>query len=118
MLYGYCTARTPRSGANVGSSSITDDAVLAMQRMMWAAGDYPAVARRWLPISVDLVETVGVAAGDQVLDVGVGDGNTAIEMARRGAEVTGVDLTPEQIDKAAARADEEGLAIDLRVGNA
>lgn len=97
---------------------MTDDAVLAVQRMIWTAGDYPAVARRLLPISVDLVETVGVAAGDRVLDVGVGDGNTALEMARRGAEVTGIDLTPSQIDKAAVRADKEGLAIDLRVGNA
>lgn len=97
---------------------MTDDAVLAVQRMIWAAGDYPAVAKRLLPISVDLVATVGVSAGDRVLDVGVGNGNTAIEMARRGAEVTGIDLTPEQIDKAAARADDEGMAIDLRVGNA
>jgi SAM-dependent methyltransferase len=97
---------------------MTDESVLGVQRMIWAAGDYPAVAKRLLPISVDLVTTVGVSDGDRVLDVGVGDGNTAIEAARRGAVVTGVDLTPEQIDRAHARVDAEGLAIDLQVANA
>jgi SAM-dependent methyltransferase len=95
-----------------------DDPVLDAQRFMWSAGDYSEVAKRLLPISVDLVETIGVTAGDTLLDVGAGDGNTAIEAARRGAAVTGIDLTPSQVEKARARAASSDLDIDLRVGDA
>jgi SAM-dependent methyltransferase len=95
-----------------------DDAVLDAQRWMWAAGDYSLIALRLLPISVETVEAIGVQQGDLVLDVGVGDGNTAIEAARRGAVVTGVDLTPEQVERATARAAKGGIELDLRVGNA
>jgi SAM-dependent methyltransferase len=95
-----------------------DDAMAEAQRWMWAAGDYSLVAQRLLPISVETVEAVGVQPGQTVLDVGVGDGNTAIEAARRGAVVTGVDLTPEQVERARARAANGGLELDLRVGDA
>ena len=94
------------------------DALVDAQQRMWSAGDYPAIARHLLPISVDLVDTVGVTTGTRVLDVGVGDGNAAIEAAQRGAVVTGVDLTPSQIDKARARSAEGGLDIELQVGDA
>lgn len=99
---------------------MSDDAVDARdaQQRMWSSGDYPAVARHLLPISVDLVDTVGITTGTRVLDVGVGDGNAAIEAARRGAVVTGVDLTPSQIDKARARSAGDDLDIELQVGDA
>lgn len=97
---------------------MTDEAVLDGQRHIWTIGDYPAIARRLLPISVDVVETLKIETGRRVLDVGVGDGNTAIEAARRGASVTGVDLTPAQIHKARARAVAEGLNLELYEANA
>jgi len=88
------------------------------QVRMWTTGDYPVVARHLLPISVDLVDRVGIRPGDRVLDVGVGNGNAAFEAARRGAQVTGIDLTPAQIARAHARAEAEGLEVDLQVGDA
>ena len=97
---------------------MTDDALVEAQRWMWAIGDYSAIAQRLLPLSVDLIETVGVGEGDRVLDVAVGDGNAAVEAARRGARVTGIDLTPAQIDRARARVEKGGLDVELHVGNA
>jgi SAM-dependent methyltransferase len=91
---------------------------LDAQRRMWSLGDYTAVARFLMPISEDVVETVGIGSFDRVLDVGVGSGNTAIAAARRGAEVVGVDLTPRQLELAAARAADEGVTIELHEGNA
>ena len=85
---------------------------------MWTIGDYPVIARHLLPISVETVEAVGIRPGDRVLDVGVGSGNAAIEASRRGAFVTGIDLTPAQIERARSRCTTEGVAVDLRVGNA
>ncbi len=88
------------------------------QRRIWTIGDYPAVARRLLPISVETVESLPITAGTRVLDVGAGDGNFALEAARRGALVVGIDLAPAQIERAAARAEADGLDVDLRVGDA
>jgi ubiquinone/menaquinone biosynthesis C-methylase UbiE len=88
------------------------------QRRAWTIGNYPIIARHLLPISVETVAAVGIHSGDRVLDVGVGNGNAAIEAARRGATVTGIDLTPAQIERARSRCTDEGVLVDLRVGNA
>ncbi|MGH9112401.1 MAG: methyltransferase domain-containing protein [Acidimicrobiales bacterium] len=97
---------------------MADEVGMNGQRWMWTVGDYPAVARHLLPISVEVVEAVGIGAGQRVLDVGVGDGNTAIVAAKRGAVVTGVDLTPAQIERARRRTEAEGVAVELREGDA
>lgn len=88
------------------------------QTRMWTIGDYPVVARHLLPISETVVKALDIQAGEDVLDVAVGDGNAAILAARRGAKVTGVDLTPAQIERARARCAAEQVKVDLRVGDA
>ncbi len=95
-----------------------DERALDAQVRTWSSGDYPVIARRLAPISVEVVEAIGIQRGDQVLDVGVGNGNAAIEAAHRGAQVTGIDLTPIQIERARARCADEAVEVDLRVGNA
>ncbi len=85
---------------------------------MWAIGDYPVVARLLLPISETVVKELDISAGEEVLDVAVGDGNAAILAATRGAKVTGIDLTPTQIARARARCAAEGVKVDLQVGDA
>ena len=60
-------------------------------------------------------------AGDRtmaILDIGCGTGRHAIELARRGYRVTGVDLSPSQIEAARAKAAAAGVAVDFRVGDA
>lgn len=89
-----------------------------VQTRMWTIGDYPVVARHLLPISETVVKTLDIQAGEDVLDVAVGDGNAAILAARRGAKVTGVDLTPAQVERARARCAAEKVTVDLRVGDA
>jgi SAM-dependent methyltransferase len=95
---------------------MTDTSPHDAQRHVWTIGDYPAVARRLLPISIDLLDALTIARGARVLDVGTGDGNAAIEAARRGAHVTALDLTPAQLAKARKRAAEEG--VDVQFGEA
>lgn len=88
------------------------------QRQAWAAGDYRPVGRMLGPAADALVERAGVASGDRVLDVATGSGSVAVVAARAGADVVGVDHTNAWFDEARRRADEAGVAIDLRVGDA
>lgn len=85
---------------------------------MWAAGDYPDIARTIEEVSAVAVSAVGVAAGEALLDVATGTGNAALAAARVGARVTGLDLTPELLETARERAAAEGLDIELDEGDA
>lgn len=61
-----------------------------------------------------LIEALGLAAGDTVLDVGCGPGRHAIELARRGVSVIGLDISSEFIRVAQERAEAEGVAALTR----
>ncbi len=56
--------------------------------------------------------------GQRVLDLGTGTGSLARGFARRGAEVTGLDIAPEMLAAAAELAAAEGLEVDFREGGA
>jgi len=56
--------------------------------------------------------------GERILDLATGTGWTSRIVARRGADVTGVDIGTDLIAAAAERAGVEGLKIDYRVGDA
>jgi len=88
-------------------------------RATWAAGDFPAVARLTLwEVGPRIVAAVGVQPGERTLDVACGTGNAAIRAAQAGAQVIGVDLTPELFDAARAEAAQAGVAVDWVQGDA
>ena len=87
-----------------------DQALKAKHAAMWASGSYRTVVDDVVsPLGGILVETVDVQPGQRVLDVAAGTGTSALPAARRGAEVTATDLTPELLDIGRAAADIEGL---------
>ncbi len=61
----------------------------------------------------ELARFAGVAAGARVLDVGCGTGVVALTCARRGARVTGADLTPALLERARHNAELAGYAIEF-----
>src|SRR5882672_11480644 len=63
-----------------------------------------------------LVKFAGVRAGQQVLDVACGTGVAAITAARLRAKVTGLDLTPELLERARANSQIGGVDVDWREG--
>ena len=82
-------------------------------RATWAAGDYPAVAERIDEVPPrDLLDRIEVRPGEDVLDVATGTGNAALRAAAAGANVVGLDLTPELFATAWRRMDEWGVAVD------
>jgi SAM-dependent methyltransferase len=88
------------------------------QRRVWSIGDFPDIATRIVSASDDLVAACDVGPGQDVLDVATGTGNAAILAAQRGAQVTGLDLTPELLDAARRRMGEAGVEIELIEGDA
>ena len=88
-------------------------------RATWAAGDYPSIAARMLwPMGERVVQRMGVAPGEEVVDVACGTGNAAIRAAQAGARVVGVDLTPELFEAGRRLAAEAGVEIEWLEGDA
>ena len=68
------------------------------QRVMWAS--FSPTAMFTTPVAGQLVKFAGIRSGERVLDIGTGTGVVAITAARAGAQVTGLDLTPELLAQA------------------
>ncbi|MEY2848271.1 MAG: hypothetical protein RI885_936 [Actinomycetota bacterium] len=96
-----------------------DRALKARHRMMWASGDYPAVAREIVgDLGPDLVAFAGVSRGATVLDVAAGSGSASIAAALLGADVTASDLTPELFDAGRLAAEAEGVDLEWSTADA
>jgi ubiquinone/menaquinone biosynthesis C-methylase UbiE len=87
-------------------------------KWMWALADYTEVATRLQPHAVALADACPIRPGMAVLDVAAGNGNFAVEAARRGAVVTATDLTPRMLELGRARTRAEGVAVEWREADA
>ena len=85
---------------------------------MWGTGDYRAVAQKVTSIADVLVGRADIGSGMTVLDVACGTGNAAIEAAKLGARVTGLDFSPGLIAMARERGLEADVAVDWLDGDA
>lgn len=84
----------------------------------WGEGTYEKTAPTLAPATDVGIAALDLAAGERVLDLGCGTGNAAIAAARRGAKVLAIDPSPRLVEVTRARAKAEGLALDVRVGDA
>jgi SAM-dependent methyltransferase len=97
----------------------TDRALKARHRVMWALGDYPAVAADVIPeLGPALVAATGVRAGERVLDVAAGSGNAAVPAALAGAQVIASDLTPELFPAGRVFAERHRVSVDWEQADA
>ena len=79
----------------------------ARQQQMWATGDFHRIGVAQIGVGERLVRSLGVRAGQRVLDVAAGAGNTALAAARRFANVTATDYVPDLLERADHRAEAE-----------
>ncbi|MBF6596071.1 MAG: methyltransferase domain-containing protein [Thermaceae bacterium] len=93
-------------------------AIKGRQQKTWSSGNYARVGNTLVLMGERLCEAVDLKAGQVVLDVATGSGNTALSAARRFAQVTGIDYVPSLLEQARARATAEGLEVDFREGDA
>jgi SAM-dependent methyltransferase len=82
-------------------------------KALWEKGDFTRLAATMRDSGAELVDRLGIGPGMDVLDLGCGDGTTALPAAQRGAKVLGVDIASNLVKAGAARAAEAGLQ-DLR----
>jgi SAM-dependent methyltransferase len=87
-------------------------------KSMWMAGDFGEVAKHIETGAEEFIGRLALEAGARVLDVACGSGNLSIPAARAGAVVTGVDIAPNLLEQARARAASEGLKIQFDEGDA
>jgi ubiquinone/menaquinone biosynthesis C-methylase UbiE len=78
-------------------------------KALWEKGDFTEIAAFMRQSGEALVKSLGITAPLRVLDLGCGDGTTAIPLARLGAEVIGIDIAKNLVDAGNKRAAAAGL---------
>ena len=79
-------------------------------KALWEKGDFTRIAAAMRDSGEALVASLGVTPGLDVLDLGCGDGTTAVPEAQLGANVLGVDIAENLVAAGNARAEQFGLA--------
>ena len=78
-------------------------------KALWERGDFTRIAASMRESGEALVKGLGITKGLKVLDLGCGDGTTALPAARLGADVLGVDIARNLVGAGNTRAKEQGL---------
>ena len=94
------------------------ESIKAKQQSAWASGDYSVVGSTLQIVGETLCEALDVRAGQSFLDVAAGNGNVSLAAARRYCSVTSSDYVPQLLDRAAARASADGLAMRFKEADA
>lgn len=79
-------------------------------KALWEKGDFTRVAAAMRESGEALVNTIGIGPGLKILDLGCGDGTTALPAARLGADVLGVDIASNLVEAGNSRAAQAGLS--------
>ena len=79
-------------------------------KALWEKGDFTRIAASMRESGAELVQRIGIGRGEKVLDLGCGDGTTAVPAAQAGGEVLGVDIARNLVEAGNQRAAGLGLA--------
>ncbi len=86
------------------------DNTINPNKALWEKGDFTEIAAFMRQSGEALVKSLGIAPPIKVLDLGCGDGTTAIPLALLGAEVVGIDIAKNLVDAGNKRALDLGLS--------
>jgi len=95
------------------------DSPVNPNQALWEKGDFTRIAATMRDSGEALVQRIGVSQGLKVLDLGCGDGTTAVPAAKLGADVVGLDIARNLVEAGNRRAADLGLAnLSFRQGDA
>src|SRR5258707_11677225 len=106
------------STSNAPQTPSDFDQLKTKLKTTWMTGDYDAFSRFMQKDAEEFYERLKISPGTRLLDVGCGAGQLALIAARAGARVIGCDIATNWIEKARARAADEGLAVSFEEGDA
>src|SRR6185295_16328168 len=88
-------------------------------KALWEKGDFTEIAALMRQSGEALVRSLGVTPPLRALDLGCGDGTTALPLARLGADVTGIDIARNLVEAGNKRAAAAGLKnVSFQQGDA
>jgi ubiquinone/menaquinone biosynthesis C-methylase UbiE len=88
-------------------------------KALWEKGDFTEIAAYMRQSGGAVVESIGIRPPLRALDLGSGDGTTAVPLARMGAEVVGIDIAKNLVEAGNKRAAQAGLnRLEFREGDA
>src|SRR3954469_11995592 len=99
------TTQRERSQQN----KLMTNAPMNPNKALWEKGDFTRIAETIRESGESLVRDLGIRKGMKVLDLGCGDGTTAVPAAKLGADVVGVDIASNLVAAGNRRARELGL---------
>lgn len=103
----------------MNESTTSQTTVVNPNKALWEKGDFTRIAETMRESGTALIDKLGITPGMNVLDLGCGDGTTALPAARLGANVLGVDIARNLVAAGNKRIQEEGLTnITLLEGDA
>src|SRR5512134_2285934 len=94
----------------MNTTTATTTTVINPNQALWEKGDFTRIAACMREGGKALVARLGITPGLNVLDLGCGDGTTALPAAELGANVLGVDIARNLVEAGNRRAREHGLA--------
>ena len=103
----------------MNQSATLEQPIINPNKALWEKGDFTKLAETMRESGTALVEKLGITTGMDVLDLGCGDGTTAIPAAKLGGNVLGVDIARNLVEAGNNRVKAEGLSnINFQVGDA
>src|SRR5215467_5818371 len=93
--------------------------IMNPNQVLWEKGDFTKIAGFMRGSGDALVNSIGITPSIEALDLGCGDGTTALPLARKGAHVVGIDIARNLVAAGRQRAAQEGLTqLEFREGDA
>src|ERR1700733_7771362 len=93
----------------IANPNVVNPNVVNPNKALWEKGDFTQIAAFMRQSGEAFVQSLGVAPPLRVLDLGCGDGTTALPLAQTGAEVQGIDIARNLVEAGNKRAEAAGL---------
>ncbi len=104
---------------NNTTTSVSEFATLKSRlKATWMSGDFDKIAKIIAAGGEEFIARLNLAPGARVLDIACGTGNLSFPAARAGAIVTGIDIAPNLLETARARAQAEAIPVQFDEGDA
>jgi SAM-dependent methyltransferase len=102
------------------TTTITPDMTALKTRLKatWESGDYGVFAKYLEKGALEFFERLNIPPGTRLLDIACGAGQLTLPAARKGIQVTGLDLAANLVQQARAKAAAEGLTVQVEEGDA